>query len=141
MVPECRHILPNGRKCFAPALRGTHFCYFHTNLHKLTKKPASAMDSIQIPLALEDRCSLQVAIAQVLRAIVSNSIDRPRASLLLYGLQLASQNVDHTRWALPFGGVQGLTHTRDGEELAMPPQKEEEDDDEEDDEDEEDDDE
>ena len=33
MYIECRHILPNGRKCHSPALRGKPFCFHHAKLH------------------------------------------------------------------------------------------------------------
>jgi hypothetical protein len=91
------------------------------------------MDSIEIPL-LEDRCAIQVTLSQVLRHIVNKTIDRPRASLLLYGLQLSLQSVDRSSWAIPIGTVKALHHTRDGEDLAVDPDDEDEYEDEEDDE-------
>ncbi|MGO8756607.1 MAG: hypothetical protein ACLQG3_00640 [Terracidiphilus sp.] len=118
MAPECRHIMPSGKKCGAAALKGGHFCYFHTRLHLIAKQETTVTDSIDIPV-LEDRYAIQMAIAQVLRSLVNNSIDRPRASLLLYGLQLATQNVDHGKWAIPLRTVRAVTHTRDGDELAQ----------------------
>jgi hypothetical protein len=111
--------MPSGGKCRAPALRGTHFCYFHTSLHRLDKQKSNPMGSIDIPV-LEDRCAIQLSIAQVLRALVNSTIDQRRAALLLYGLQLASQNVDRSLSAIPFDSVEALTHTRDGVELAQP---------------------
>jgi hypothetical protein len=119
-VPERRHVMTSGKKCEAPALKGTPLCYFHTRLHHIAKQPTTPTDSIEIPLVLDDRCAVQLAIAQVLKAIVNATIDRPRAALLLYGLQLASQNVDRETLAVPFRTVDSLTHTRDGDELACP---------------------
>ena len=34
MYPECRHILPGGRRCRAAVLKQTHWCYFHNRLHR-----------------------------------------------------------------------------------------------------------
>jgi hypothetical protein len=128
--------MPSGKQCHGYALRGEDLCYFHRRQHLAAQKPASANDSIEIPL-LEDRCAIQVTITQVLRAIVANTIDRPRASLLLYGLQLALQSVDRKSWAIPVGTVEALSHTSDGDELAVDPDGyEDEDDDEEEDSDE-----
>ena len=109
--------MTSGKKCEAPALKGEHFCYYHTRLHIAAKKESTPMDSIEIPV-IEDRCSLQLVLAQVLKALVNNNIDRHRAGLLLYGLQLASQTVDRNLTAIPFSGVKSLTRTRDGDDLA-----------------------
>jgi hypothetical protein len=117
MYPECRHVQPSGRKCSAPALKGTIFCYFHTRVHTMNKKPPNPMEFIEIP-ALEDRASIQLTITQVLRAFVTGSIDQKRTYTLLYGLQLATQNVDRTSWAIPVDTIKSLAPTKDGEELA-----------------------
>ena len=118
MVPECGHVKICGRKCSAPALRGTPYCYFHTKLHNTAKQKPNPMDSIEIPV-IEDRCAIQVAIAQVLKALISKSIDNQRASILLRGLRLAAQNVDRTNWAIPIRTINALTRTRDGDEIGQ----------------------
>ncbi len=97
------------------------------------------MDSIEIPL-LEDRCSIQVTITEILRAIVNKSIDRARASTLLYGLQLSLQSVDRSSMAIPIGTVVAISESSDGEELAAVPDNEDKDDDDDSDSDESDDD-
>lgn len=129
---ECRHIKTGGGKCRAAALRGTPFCYFHTRLHHSAKQPPTPAPAIDIPVAFEDRCDLQLAICQVLRALVSKSIDKGTASTLLYGLQLASQNIDKSYWAIPITVVDHITRTSDGDVLAVPKQEEEDYDEEED---------
>ena len=126
MASNCRHVMPNGGECHGYALKGGPLCYFHTRLHQAERKPVGMDDSIEIPM-LEDRCAIQVTISQVLRAIVNNTIDRPRASLLLYGLQLALQSVDHNDWAIPVGTVEAISHTPDGDELVANPDDEDED--------------
>ena len=124
MAPKCRHIMPSGRQCHGYALQGEDLCYFHSRRRLAAAKPA---DSIEIPL-LEERCVIQVVITQALRAIANNTIDRPRASLLLYGLQLALQSVDRKEDAIPFGSVEAISETSDGEELAADPYDEDEED-------------
>ena len=87
---------------------------------------------------LEDRCSIQLVITRVLRALVNKTIDRQTASTLLYGLQLASQGVAHDHYDVRFNCVKALSQTRDGDEIAADPGDElEEDEDEQDDEDDE----
>jgi hypothetical protein len=112
--------MPNGDNCHGYALKGEHLCYFHSRVHRAAKKPLTGMESIEIPL-LEDRCAIQVTITGILSAIVNKTIDRPRAALLLYGLQLALQSVDRSNWAIPFGTVKAVSHTPDGDELAADP--------------------
>jgi hypothetical protein len=126
--------MPSGRKCHGYALRGGNFCYFHSRLHLAAQKPAGKKGPVEIPV-LEDRCAIQVTITRILRAIVNNTIDRPRASLLLYGLQLALQSVDRNGWAIPVGTVEALSHTSDGDELAADPDDDDEDEDDEEEED------
>ena len=91
MYPECRHIMPNGAKCHSPAMRGMAYCYFHTPGRR------SAQDRVQKkPLklpALDDRTAIQIAVTQVLNAIGSSKINRRAAGQLLYGLQIASENL------------------------------------------------
>ena len=101
MYPECHHIMPSGKKCQAPALRGTPFCYFHTNLHRVVRRKSNVPDSIEIP-ALEDRCAIQLTITQIPRALVKREIDTRCGSLLLY-----------------FETVKAFTCASDGEELAL----------------------
>jgi len=137
MALHCRHIMPSGGQCHGYRLQGGDLCYFHNRRHLASLRPASPMDSIEIPL-LEDRCAIQVTITGVLRAIVNKSIDRARAATLLYGLQLSLQSVDRSNWAIPIGTVKAISESSDGEELAAEPDDEDEDDDEDDDDEEED---
>jgi len=108
---------PAERNCEAPALKGTSFCYFHTRLHRLDKTPPGTPEPIDIP-ALEDRAAIQLTITQILRAFANGSIDQKRTYTLLYGLQLASQNVDRTSWAIPIKTIRSLDCTEEGQELA-----------------------
>jgi hypothetical protein len=133
MASHCRHIMPGGGQCHGYSLQGGNLCYFHNRQRLAAQKPASPMDSIEIPL-LEDRCAIQVTITGILRAIVNKTIDRPRASLLLYGLQLSLQSVDRSSWAIPIETVKALSQTSDGDELAANPDDEDQDDDEDEDE-------
>ena len=114
MVHECRHIMPSGNKCKSPALRESAFCYYHVNLRRATG-PKGVFDSIELP-PLEDSCGLQIALAQVLDAVIHQRIDSKRAGLLLYGLQIAAQlNARRTDAANP---VRELCHDDHGNTLA-----------------------
>jgi len=117
MFAECRHILVSGRKCKAPALKNTSFCYYHTRLHRQANSPADALDTIQIP-DLEDRCAIQFVLAQVLRHLVLGHIDRFRAITLLNGLKLAAQLIDRKILAIhPREAVCESTRSPEGDDL------------------------
>lgn len=134
MADKCRHVMPNGLQCHGYAIHGGDLCYFHSRRKLPAGKPA---DHLDIPL-LEDRCAVQATLTQVLRAVVNKTIDRPRASLLLYGLQLSLQSVDHFPLSIPCGTVQDISQSRDGEDLvAADPDDDEDEEDEDEDEDDE----
>jgi hypothetical protein len=120
MYLVCRHIMPNGNKCDSPALRGKQFCYFHTRVHsRAPQKGQTADQPLEFPV-LEDRCAIQLALAQVLNRLGSGKLDPRSAGLLLYGLQIASQNVERNLDILPKYGVEAQTRTKDGDVLAPP---------------------
>ena len=117
MYFECRHIKPNGSRCQAPALQGMPYCYFHNRLHRSQKVVAREDESVELPL-LEDRSSIQLALSRVLSALGSAKLDTRRAGLFLYGLQIASQNVEREGDILPYDAVESITLTEGGDELA-----------------------
>ncbi len=94
---QCRHILASGARCGSPALRDEAFCYYHHSTRKPIPRSEIAdrkahQASFELP-SPEDGLALQVGIGEVLRRIAANEIDRRRAGLLLYGLQIASSNL------------------------------------------------
>jgi len=94
-IPRCTHIKTNGTQCGSPALRGRRFCFFHKNWQdqriQLNAQPASPL-RFTMPV-LEDADSVQVALMQVMRLILSGQLDPKIAGLLLYVLQTASLNL------------------------------------------------
>jgi len=117
MFNLCRPIMPSGAKCHAPALRGKPYCYFHTRLHKFTAAPPIEVDGNLRLGVLEDRSAIQIALAQVLDALYSGRLDPRRAGLSLYGIQIASQNVERNPLIIPIATVESITHTDAGDEL------------------------
>ncbi len=88
MFIECRHTMPNGRKCHSPALRGKPFCFHHAKLHfrnSATRKPRELSQP-----SFEDLRGIRTAAAKALEALRSPLVDTRRAGLLLYGLHLAA---------------------------------------------------
>jgi hypothetical protein len=94
----CRHLFTDGRRCGSPALRGQNFCYYHAE-HRVhitdaqrRRQRASGFDLTLLD-TLDNPASIQISVAEVLRRLAGNSIDPKRASLILYGLQVAGQNL------------------------------------------------
>ena len=117
MFQECRHIKASGTKCQAPALKDEKFCYFHTRSRAHAKRPVEHWEAIEIPL-LEDRSAIQRALSEVANAIANNRIDPKRAGLLLYSLQIASQNAKNQAEIVGGGfQVREVTQSEDGIDL------------------------
>jgi hypothetical protein len=125
----CRHIKTNGLQCKAAALTGGLWCYFHHRLHQrhTAFRPTPATRGYLIPgqhlelSALEDRESVQVALSVVINALATGQLDIKRATALLYGLQLASNNARglHTE---PYAAntVRTIQPSPEGLDLAEP---------------------
>lgn len=93
MYLECRHILPSGVRCKSPALRGMSFCYHHESLRRFSSLNSSPeKQPLQLP-SIEEPRGIQIALAQILAALASGRIEPRRASLMLYGLQIATQHI------------------------------------------------
>ncbi len=96
-IPRCHHVMLNGKQCGSAALRGQHFCYFHDGLRRrLAAAPGPIPGRPHLGLdlpPLEDGASVQVALMDVMRALIDDRIDSRKAALLLYGLQTASGNL------------------------------------------------
>ncbi len=93
----CKHIKANGEFCGSPPLRGREYCYFHlTVLGRRLRTQKHIMKGechyLQLP-TLEDADSIQLAVMQVMDALLRDQIDTKIAGLLLYGLQIASSNL------------------------------------------------
>src|SRR5215471_5223257 len=104
MYSECRHIFTSGKKCQSPALKEQTFCYFHSNTRKRPTPANQPYDPYAEPQtavialpALEDADAIQLALSDVVLALAANQIDPRRARILIYGLQVASQNNRHRR--------------------------------------------
>ena len=98
---QCRHIHTTGRRCGSPSLRGEHLCYFHdTSRRPGAKADAEAIAAgypIKLPVlhfdSFEDRPSVQHCLLEVMNRIACGAIDRKLAGILLYGLQIAANNL------------------------------------------------
>ena len=90
-VKTCTHIKVTGRKCGSPALRDERFCYFHQRM--IRGVPTPPKQRIHPMALIENAEGIQAALIETINAIVRNTIDLKRATLVLRALSIASQNV------------------------------------------------
>ncbi len=95
-IPRCAHIKTNGTQCGSPALREQRLCFFHKKWksQQITLKAGqpAELQVVNMPL-LEDADSVQVALMQVIRLVLTRQLDPKVSGLLLYALQTASLNL------------------------------------------------
>ena len=101
-IPRCQHIKVNGTQCGSPALRRNRLCYFHKSWQGASialgaNRARRNRAVFDLPL-LEDANSIQLALMQVMRLILSGQLDGKTAGLLLYALQTASSNLSRTNF-------------------------------------------
>lgn len=114
--PECRHILPGGRKCHQPALRGESFCYHHIRTRNLVAANRARRHSIALP-PLEDRQAIQMSLDAVLAALGAGKINRRTAATYAYALAIASENLARMEEAPPPQSIE-FSRCEDGDILA-----------------------
>ncbi|HLI62817.1 MAG TPA: hypothetical protein VKV05_05425 [Terriglobales bacterium] len=113
---QCQHIKANGEFCGSPALRGRRHCYFHLThigrriraerLHAAhAARPLAVPEPVLELPPLEDANSIQLALMQVIDALLRNRLDPKRAGLVLYALQTASSNLANGANFQPMAGA------------------------------------
>jgi hypothetical protein len=100
---NCMHIMADGAQCGSPAMRHNRFCYHHKRWHeqRVTLSAERARDSHELPFTLpvlEDSDSIQLSLTEIMRLLAAGQIDRRRAGLMLYALQIATTNLHHATW-------------------------------------------
>jgi hypothetical protein len=142
---RCQHLKVNGSQCGCPALHRKRFCFFHNRFQeerlKLAQDKRRRPATIILPV-LEDANSIQVALMQVMRLLITQQIEHKTASLLLYALQTASSNLKELRleifWEEHIVDTREVATSRIGKHLWFESECEEEDDEEDEEEEEED---
>ena len=101
-IARCQHIKVNGTQCGSPALKDRKFCYFHQQwqqrrIQLSANRARRSRYSLDLPI-LEDANSIQVALMQAMRLLLTQQVDHKTAALLFYALQTASSNLRHTEF-------------------------------------------
>lgn len=118
---RCQHIKVNGVQCGSPALRRNRFCFFHKRfrderIRVSTDHRRRGTATFILPV-LEDANSIQMAIMQIMRLILTGQIEHKTASLLLYALQTASTNLRSTKFEPRIHEV--VLNARDAAEIPL----------------------
>jgi hypothetical protein len=82
---RCDHKKVDGARCGSPALTGKSKCHFHIHIYR---RPTEFV----LP-PLEDANSIQVAVMEIMRALLEDRLERDKAATLLYALQIAQSNL------------------------------------------------
>jgi hypothetical protein len=112
MFMACRHIKTNGLRCESPALKGRHFCYYHSKTH--TVDADVRFGPLQLPPP-EDPAAIQLSVARINDAILTGRLDLNKAASLFTGLRIASRFIDRTTSFDEADLVQSVEIHMDGE--------------------------
>lgn len=85
-VKTCRHIMPTGRTCKSPAMRGAAYCYYH-GPEKSPRRVSRATEQELEIVPIADPADITFTAEQILRALASNQISKGRAAVMFQGLQ------------------------------------------------------
>ena len=99
-IARCQHVKVNGVQCGSPALKNRKLCHFHQRwqqgrIQLNANQARRSRYSLDLPI-LEDANSIQVALMQGMRLLLTNQVDHKTAALLFYALQTASTNLSRT---------------------------------------------
>ena len=83
---NCRHLMPTGRTCKSPAMRGSAYCYYH-GPQKSPRRVSKVTESEFEIEPLVDPSSIPVIANQILGAMAANRISKSRAAVMFQGLQ------------------------------------------------------
>jgi hypothetical protein len=96
----CEHLFADGAFCKMVAPRDEQFCHWHATAedreerrYKYEKRRSKTAIKGLIIQTIEDSYSLQLAIHEVMDAIIDGRADRTRAAQLLYALQISQNNI------------------------------------------------
>src|SRR6266550_1510067 len=99
-IARCQHVKVNGVQCGSPSLKNRKLCHFHQRwqqgrIQLNANQARRSRYSLDLPI-LEDANSIQVALMQGMRLLLTNQVDHRTAALLFYALQTASSSLSRT---------------------------------------------
>jgi len=83
----CRHIMPTGRNCQSPAMRGSAYCCHHRGPQKSGRRASKRVETNLELAPIADPADIHLNADRILRALASNQISSSKAAILFQGLQ------------------------------------------------------
>ena len=95
IIPTCRHILPNGRRCQQPAVRRRSCCRHHLDaqarLHNMARaRRRTVIPRFRVPEILRD---LAWNRAEINRVLATERIDPDAALMMLWAMDLTAETL------------------------------------------------
>jgi len=87
----CEHIKDNGIRCGSPAMRGRHFCYYHSR--NLAGRQISATHSRRVIPDIKSAYGIRVIATGIVRDLRDGRIDHATARCMAYALQVANSTL------------------------------------------------
>lgn len=82
----CRHLMPNGRTCKSPAMRGSAYCYYHGPQKQATRAGRPTESEIEIQ-DISEPSDIPLVGNQILQAMAAKRISSSRGAVMLQTLQ------------------------------------------------------
>ena len=95
IIPTCRHILPNGRRCLQPAVRRRACCRHHLDaqarLHNMARaRRCTLIPRLRVPETFGDLAWNKTELSRVL---ATERIDPDAALLMLWAMDLTAETL------------------------------------------------
>jgi hypothetical protein len=95
IIPTCRHILPNGRRCLQPSVRRRRCCRHHLDaqarLHNMARaRRLASFARLCVPTNLGDVALNRI---EVMRVINTGSVDFATARMMLWAMDLTAETL------------------------------------------------
>ena len=94
----CEQIKDDGARCGAPALSGERLCRFHIRVSG--DRPTPGDPGYTLPL-LETVKSVQIALQEMMRAVIDGKLSERKAAIMLSGIKSAAALIRHSDLSTP----------------------------------------
>jgi hypothetical protein len=83
----CEHVKDNGIRCGSPAVSGERHCHFHRRTSDAISSPGDPGYTLPV---LETEQSVQIALQQMMAALLSGKLSERKAGVMLAGIKTAA---------------------------------------------------
>jgi len=94
----CEHIKDNGIRCGSPALAGERLCHFHIRIYDVQTSPEDPNYNLPV---LETEQSVQIALQQMMRGLLSGKLSEKKSKVMLSGIKAAAALIRQAKNNVP----------------------------------------